>query len=88
MATPNNILPRGARINVGSIGTLEEILIGPSNTDDGSKNFRDALKTCFATLGANNIKSMHEDIEVILAPSLLTEGKLYQKAQDLGMFKQ
>lgn len=88
MATPNNILPRGARINVGSIGTLEEILIGPSNTDDGSKNFRDALKTCFATLGAHNIKSMHEDIEVILAPSLLTEGKLYQKAQDLGMFKQ
>ncbi len=88
MATPNNILPRGARINVGSIGTLEEILIGPSNTDDGSKNFRDALKTCFATLGASNIKSMHEDIEVILAPSLLTEGKLYQKAQDLGMFKQ
>ena len=88
MATPNSVLPRGARINVGCTGNLEQILIGPSNTDDGSQNLTGAIKTCFATLGAQSIKDMHEVIEVILAPSLLTEGKLYQKAQDLGMFKQ
>ena len=69
-------------------GNLEQILISPSNTDDGSQNLTGAIKTCFATLGAQSIKDMHDVIEVILAPSLLTEGKLYQKAQDLGMFKQ
>ena len=88
MATPNSILPRGARINVGCTGTLDQILSGPSNTDDGSQNLKGAIQTCFATLGAKNIKDMHDIIEVILAPSLLTEGKLYQKAQDLGMYKQ
>lgn len=86
MATPNAVLPRGARIQVGTIGTLEEILVGPSNTDDGSQNFTGALKTCFATLGAKNLKDMHKT-NVIVAPSLLTEGKIYQKAQSLGMYK-
>ena len=86
MATPNSVLPRGARIKVGCSGTLEQIIKGPSNTDDGSQNLYGAIQTCFATLGAKNIKEMH-DIEVILAPSLLTEGKIYQQAQELGMYK-
>ncbi|MBT5953206.1 GuaB3 family IMP dehydrogenase-related protein [bacterium] len=86
MATPNAVLPRGARINVGTNGTLKEILHGPSNTDDGSQNFSGAIQTAFATLGAANIKEMH-DAEVVIAPSLLTEGKVYQKAQSLGMYK-
>jgi len=86
MATPNAVLPRGARIEVGSIGSMKEILVGPSNTDDGSQNLAGAIKTCFATLGAQNIKEMHE-IQVVIAPSLQTEGKIYQKAQQLGMYK-
>jgi len=86
MATPNAVLPRGARIQVGTYASLEEILIGPSNSDDGSQNFTGALKTCFATLGAKNLKEMHK-ANVIVAPSLLTEGKIYQKAQQLGMYK-
>jgi len=88
MATPNSVLPRGARINVGSVASLEQILIGPSNSDDGSQNIHGAILTCFATLGAKNIKEMHSNVQVIVAPSLLTEGKIYQKAQSLGMYKQ
>ena len=87
MATPNSVLPRGARIEVGCVGSLEEILLGPSKTDDGSQNLKGAIETCFATLGVKTIKEMH-DIEVTIAPSLLTEGKIYQKAQELGMYKQ
>ncbi len=86
MATPNAVLPRGARIEVGQIASLETIMIGPSHSDDGSQNFEGAIKTCFATLGAENMKEMH-NIDVVIAPSLLTEGKIYQKAQSLGMYK-
>jgi IMP dehydrogenase len=86
MATPNAVLPRGARIQVGTIGTLKEILMGPSNTDDGSQNMVGAIQTCLATLGACTLREMHQ-MEVIVAPSLLTEGKIYQKAQRLGMYK-
>lgn len=86
MATPNAILPRGARIQVGTIASLKEILRGPSNSDDGSQNFAGAIQTSLATLGAQNIKEMQQ-IDVIVAPSLLTEGKIYQKAQKLGMYK-
>ncbi len=86
MATPNAVLPRGARVEVGTIASLQEIIDGPSNSDDGSQNFKGAIKTCFATLGASNMKEMH-DTPIIVAPSLLTEGKIYQKAQNLGMYK-
>lgn len=86
MATPNAILPRGARIEVGTNASLKSILVGPSNSDDGSQNLSGAIQTCMATLGVKNIKEMHE-VDVIVAPSLLTEGKIYQKAQSLGMYK-
>ena len=86
MATPNSVLPRGARIQVGSIASLEQILLGPSNSDDGSQNIYGAITTCFSTLGVKNIAEMHK-IDVIIAPSLLTEGKIYQQAQELGMYK-
>jgi len=86
MATPSPVLPRGTRINVGTTGTLKEILIGPAKLDDGTHNLLGALKTSMGTLGAKNIKEMQQ-VEVVIAPSLLTEGKVYQKAQHLGMGK-
>ena len=86
MATPSPTLPRGSRIKVGSIGALKEILLGPAKYDDGSMNFVGALKTSMGTLGAANIKEMQQ-VEVVIAPSILTEGKVYQKAQSLGMYK-
>ncbi|MEM6837921.1 MAG: GuaB3 family IMP dehydrogenase-related protein [Cyanobacteria bacterium P01_C01_bin.120] len=86
MATPSPVLPRGTRINVGSTGTLEQILRGPAQLDDGTHNLLGALQTSMGTLGAKNIKEMQQ-VEVVVAPSLLTEGKVYQKAQQLGMGK-
>ncbi|MFA6170747.1 MAG: GuaB3 family IMP dehydrogenase-related protein [Candidatus Margulisiibacteriota bacterium] len=86
MATPSPTLPRGSRIRVGTIGPLKEILHGPARFDDGSMNFVGALRTSMGTLGAANIKEMQQ-VEVVIAPSILTEGKVYQKAQQLGMYK-
>lgn len=86
MATPSPVLPRGTRINVGTTGTIKEILRGPAKLDDGTHNLLGALQTSMGTLGAKNIKEMQE-VEVVIAPSLLTEGKVYQKAQQLGMGK-
>jgi IMP dehydrogenase len=84
MATPSPVLPRGTRIKVGRSVTLEQILLGPAQTDDGSQNLVGALKTSMSTLGASTIAEMQQ-VEVIIAPSILTEGKVFQTAQQLGM---
>lgn len=86
MATPSPVLPRGTRIKVSTTGSIEQILRGPAGLDDGTHNLLGALKTSMGTLGAKNLKEMQK-IEVVIAPSLLTEGKVYQKAQQLGMGK-
>ncbi|HEY9870211.1 MAG TPA: GuaB3 family IMP dehydrogenase-related protein [Candidatus Obscuribacterales bacterium] len=84
MATPSPVLPRGTRIKVGTSGSLEDILLGPAHIDDGTQNLVGALKTSMSTLGAATIKEMQQ-VEVVIAPSILTEGKVFQKAQHLGM---
>ena len=86
MATPHANLPRGTRIQVGITGTLDEILFGPSRLDDGSQNLVGALKTCMGSVGASTIKEM-QLAEIIIAPAIKTEGKLFQKAQRIGMGK-
>jgi len=86
MATPSPLLPRGTRIKVGTTGSLERILRGPANLDDGTQNLLGCIRTSMGTLGARTIKEMQQ-VEVVVAPSLLTEGKVYQKAQQIGMGK-
>lgn len=86
MATPHPNLPRGTRIRVGTSGTLEEIIYGPARTDDGTQNLVGALMTSMGGVGASNIKQMQET-EIIIAPSIQTEGKVYQSAQRVGMRK-
>ncbi len=86
MATPSPLLPRGTRIRVGTTGSISEIMRGPARLDDGTHNFLGALQTSMSTLGAATIAEMQQ-VEVVIAPSLLTEGKVYQKAQQLGMGK-
>lgn len=86
MATSNSNLPRGTRIKVGTTGSLKEILFGPAQVDDGSQNLVGALKTSMGSLGANNIKQM-QDVEIIIAPSIQTEGKVFQVGQRVGMGK-
>lgn len=86
MATSHANLPRGTRIRVGTSGTLKEILFGPATADDGSQNLVGALKTSMGSLGAVDIKAMH-DVEMIIAPSIQTEGKVFQVGQRVGMGK-
>ncbi len=78
MATSNINLPRGTRIEAGITGTLKEILFGPSRLDDGSQNLMGALRTSMGNLGVKNIREM-QLVEVIIAPTIKTEGKLFQQ---------
>ncbi len=84
MAYPHSSLPRGTRIYVGTTGTLEQILFGPALTDDGSQNLMGALTTCMGTIGAKTIKEL-QFTEIIIAPSIQTEGKIFQQVQRVGM---
>jgi IMP dehydrogenase len=84
MATPHSNLPRGTRIRVGVVGPLEQILFGPAFTDDGTMNLVGALRTCMGSVGARTIREL-QLTELIIAPAIKTEGKVFQKAQKLGM---
>jgi IMP dehydrogenase len=86
MATSHANLPRGTRVHVKTTGTLKEILFGPARVDDGSQNLIGALRTSMGSLGASNMKEMH-DVEMIIAPSIQTEGKVFQVGQRVGMGK-
>jgi IMP dehydrogenase len=79
MATPHGALPRGTRIRVGVNGTLEQVLFGPTSRTDGTQNLIGALRTCMGVCGAATIAEMHE-VEMVIAPSIKTEGKLWQLA--------
>ena len=83
MATPSADLPRGTRIKVGVNGSLREILFGPAHKDDGTMNLVGALKLSMGSLGARNLKEMQQ-AEMMVAPSLPTEGKSLQRAQGVG----
>ena len=84
MATFHPTLPRGARVRVDQIGSLQEILVGPANENDGTRNLFGALATSMATCGYQTIKEFQR-AEVMVAPSLQTEGKTYQRQQGVGM---
>ncbi len=86
MATPHANLPRGTRIRVGTTGTLEEILFGPAKLDDGTQNLVGALRTCMGNVGASNVREL-QMTEIVIAPAIRTEGKLFQSAQRVGMGK-
>ncbi|MEA3146735.1 MAG: dehydrogenase [Verrucomicrobiota bacterium] len=84
MATPHANLPRGTRIRVGTTGSLRQILFGPADVDDGSQNLVGAVTTCMGNVGAANLREFQET-EIIIAPSIRTEGKLFQQVQMVGM---
>jgi IMP dehydrogenase len=84
MATFHPTLPRGARVQVGVRGTLEEVLVGPAHENDGRLNLFGALRTSMATCGYETVKEFQK-AEVMVAPALQTEGKNLQKSQGIGM---
>ncbi len=78
MAAPSPTLPRGTRIRVGTVGTLERILMGPAHVTDGSENLVGALRQSMAALGARDIRAMQQ-VEMVYAPAIGTEGKSWQR---------
>src|SRR6187200_1938187 len=58
-------LPRGERIEIGTVGTLEEILFGPSRTADGTMNLVGALRRAMATTGYTELKEFQR-VEVVI----------------------
>ena len=77
MANPHPELPRGTRIKVGTKGTLQQILFGPTSATDGTQNFIGALRVAMGMCGAYTIRDMHR-AEMVVAPSIKTEGKYFQ----------
>jgi IMP dehydrogenase len=84
MATFHPSLPRGARVNTTQNGSLEQILLGPAHENDGTFNLMGSLRTSMATCGYEDIPAFHR-AEVMVAPSLQTEGKQLQRDQAIGM---
>ena len=84
MATFHPSLPRGTRVTTKQDGTLEQILLGPAHENDGTFNLMGALRTSMATCGYEDIRDFQR-AEVMVAPSLQTEGKQLQRQQSVGM---
>ncbi|MEV0891849.1 MULTISPECIES: GuaB3 family IMP dehydrogenase-related protein [unclassified Promicromonospora] len=60
-------LPRGERVEVGTVGTLEEILFGPGKQADGTLNLVGALRRAMATTGYSDLKEFQR-VEVVVSP--------------------
>jgi len=80
MSHPHPALPRGTRIRVGTTGSLEQILFGPTSVTDGSQNLVGAIRTAMGVCGALTMQEMHQ-AEMVVAPAITTEGKSWQLAQ-------
>ena len=80
MATPNTDLPRGVRVSVGADTTLSHVLFGPTSRTDGTENLIGALRTAMGMCGARTIRDFQQ-AEMVVAPSIKTEGKQIQRAQ-------
>src|SRR5215213_8489206 len=84
MATFHPTLPRGARVQTVQNGSLQEILTGPARENDGTFNLMGALRTSMATCGYRDIAEFNR-AELMIAPSLQSEGKHLQRDQAVGM---
>jgi IMP dehydrogenase len=83
-ASHHPVLPRGTRLRVDPVGSLEQVVLGPACTDDGSTNLVGGLRRAMAMTGYSSIKEFQK-VEVMVAPSARTEGKSLQHAQGVGV---
>ena len=60
-------LPRGSVIDVGTRGTLEEVLVGPSHDDLGRLNLFGALRRSMANAGFETLKELQK-ADLVVAP--------------------
>jgi IMP dehydrogenase len=84
MATFHPTLPRGARVATTQNGSMQEIITGPARENDGTFNLMGGLRTSMATCGYRDIAEFNR-AELMVAPSLQTEGKHLQREQQVGM---
>lgn len=82
MATFHSALPRGVRVASSPLGTTEEILLGPTSVNDGTMNLFGALRNSMAVCGYESLKDFQK-AEIVIAPSIKTEGKFLQQQQGL-----
>jgi IMP dehydrogenase len=78
MAAPSPTLPRGTRIRVGTVGTLEKVLLGPAGVTDGTQNLVGALRQSMAALGARDLRAMQQ-VEMVYEPAVAVECKSWQR---------
>ncbi len=83
METTHGELPRGTRVRTSPVGTLKEVLVGPAAVDDGSMNIMGSLRASMAATGYSTLKEFQK-VDVMVAPSITTEGKGLQRAQGVG----
>ena len=81
MANAHPNLPRGTRIKVGTKGTLSQILFGPTSVTNGTQNLMSALKVGMGMCGAMTLQELQQ-AEMVIAPSIKTEGKVFQFASN------
>ncbi|MCD2441711.1 GuaB3 family IMP dehydrogenase-related protein [Agromyces sp. SYSU K20354] len=62
-------LPRGKRVHVGQVASLEAVLYGPAPAADGTANLVGALRRSMATTGYSDLKEFQR-VEVIVEPYL------------------
>lgn len=79
MANANPDLPRGTRIKVGTVGSLKQIMYGPTSVTDGTQNLVGALRVAMGMCGAYTVRDFHK-AEMVVAPAIKTEGKFFQHA--------
>ena len=84
-ASHHPVLPRGTRVRTEPVGTLEQVLLGPAVTQDGTTNLFGGLRRAMAMTGYSTLKEFQK-VEVMVAPAMRTEGKELQRAQGLGTF--
>lgn len=82
-ASHHPVLPRGTRVRTEPVGTLEQVLLGPAVSDDGTTNLFGGLRRAMAMTGYSSIKEFQK-VEVMVAPAMRTEGKDLQRAQSAG----
>lgn len=59
-------LPRGRRVRVEQVGSLEEVVLGPSHRSDGTMNLVGALRRAMASTGYTEVKAFQRIDLIIL----------------------
>ncbi|KUM30533.1 guanosine monophosphate reductase [Arthrobacter sp. EpRS66] len=59
--------PRGDRAKVGTVGSLQKVLYGPSHETNGTSNLVGALRRSMATTGYSTLKEFQR-VDVVLSP--------------------